>query len=68
LERNLHAQEIKKFSDVVYTLAHESEPHRSRINFLNQSARSIKKVDSKMMPLSPSTLTHSLKDKYVVRA
>ena len=33
--KNLHADEIKKFSEVVYTLAHESEPHRSRVNFMN---------------------------------
>jgi hypothetical protein len=32
--RNLHAQEVKKFSEVVYTLAHQEEPHPARINFI----------------------------------
>jgi hypothetical protein len=34
--KNLHAEELKKFSEVVYTLAHESEPHHSRINHMQQ--------------------------------
>jgi hypothetical protein len=34
--KNLHATEVKKFSEVVYGLAHESEPHPARFSFLQK--------------------------------
>jgi hypothetical protein len=32
--KKIHTGEIKKFSEVVYNLAMQEEPHPSRINFL----------------------------------
>jgi hypothetical protein len=32
--KKLHASELKKFSEVVYSMAHQEEPHPSRINYL----------------------------------
>lgn len=71
--RNLHAKEVKKFSEVVYRLAQEQEPHRSRQTFLsilqsNETKNKEKLRAAGEIKLEPSTLATSLKDRYVLRA
>jgi hypothetical protein len=34
--KNLHASELKKFSEVVYSLAHQEDPHPARLNHLQK--------------------------------
>lgn len=36
--KKIHADEIKNFSQVVYDLANETEPHPSRINYMHRMA------------------------------
>lgn len=69
--KNLHAQEIIKFSDVVYNLAQEEEPHPARSSFYSTQKKVPKsqqrwtKGDEMM---KKSTLAHSVKDVYIVRS
>ena len=71
--KNMHAKEITQFSDVVYRLAQEQEPHRARVNYARQGTPPESKETEEKAPLeSPfmrqKTLSNSVKDKYVVRS
>ena len=75
-------QELIKFSDVVYKLAQEEEPHPARISFLEtlkqKEKRAARKQNSTVTLDSKTnheaeqamrnTLVSSLKDKYIVRS
>lgn len=63
--KKIHADEVKKFSKVVYDLANETEPHPARVNaqYSKKKTPEFKSQNS----LSP-TVARSVKDRYVIRS
>lgn len=64
--RKLHSNEVIKFSDVVYNLAQEREPHPARVTF-NQSPERDSSRYAAESP-APGTVSSAVKDKYFLRS